>query len=59
MPRIFADLLITKADANKDESLILGETYEEVAGLVERVLKMAERLGNDRVCAFWMRIWMV
>ena len=35
MPRIFAQLLITKAAADEDESRVLGETYEEVAGLVK------------------------
>ena len=28
-------MLLTRADADEDESRILGETYEEVAGLVE------------------------
>ncbi len=49
MPRLFADLLITRAAADEDESLILGETYEEVSGLVKRVLAMASRLGDSRV----------
>ena len=49
MPRIFAQLLITKAAADEDESRVLGETYEEVAGLVEQVLSMAARLGDERV----------
>jgi CheY-like chemotaxis protein/HPt (histidine-containing phosphotransfer) domain-containing protein len=48
IPRIVAGLLLTQAAANH-ESLILGETYEEVAGLVERVLEMAARRGDERV----------
>jgi len=49
MPRIFAQVLLDRAAADLDSSLILGETYEEVVGLVERVLEMAARLGEDRI----------
>ena len=53
MPRIFAESLFDRAAADLDKSLILGETYEEVAGLVQQVLEMAERLGDERVlCIF-------
>ena len=49
IPRIFASTLLASAAADEGESLILGETYEEVAGLVDRVLEMAARLGDERV----------
>ena len=49
MPRIFAQLLLTRAEADENESHILGETAEEVSGLVDLLLEMAERLGDERV----------
>jgi hypothetical protein len=49
IPQIFAGLLIARAAANMDESVVLGEAYEETAGLVDRVLDMAARLGDERV----------
>ena len=49
LPRIFASVLISTAAASTDESVILGETYEEVAELVARVVDMGRRLGPQRV----------
>ena len=49
IPRLVAPLLISTANASVDESLVLGETYLEVEGLVERVLEMGRRLGSKNV----------
>jgi hypothetical protein len=49
MPRLFARVLLTAAAADEVESAILGESYQEVAGLVERVLDMGRRLGDAHV----------
>ena len=48
-PRMLAPLLITAACASEEESLVLGETYDEVAELVELVVAKGRRLGNARV----------
>ena len=49
IPRIVAGSLIAQAAADETESLILGDTYDEVTGLVESVLAVAARLGDERV----------
>jgi len=53
IPRMCAGVVVDRAEADAAESLILGESYEEVAGLVERVIGLAARLGDSRVvCIF-------
>jgi hypothetical protein len=50
MPRLFAQkVLLAAAMASPAESVVLGETYEEVTGLVERVVALGRRLGPHRV----------
>ena len=44
IPRLFAPVLLAAASADVDESVVLGETYEEVATLVDRVVAMGRRL---------------
>jgi len=49
IPRIFAQLLLSRAGADMDASLILGETYEEMAGMVDNVIELAATHGDQRV----------
>ena len=48
MPRLFAPLLLAAAAAS-EESVVLGETHDEVAGLVARIVDLERRLGQARV----------
>ena len=49
VPRIFFAMLLRMAGADESESAVLGETADEVGGLVERVLSLSNALGDDRV----------
>jgi len=50
MPRIYADsVLLPAAKADREASLIVGETYEEAVGVPDLVMTLAERHGHDQV----------
>ena len=51
MPRMFAEVLISSAAADEDESVILGETFTDVMGLPDRLCELAGRVGHDKVVA--------
>ena len=52
MPRIFAGAVIKAARANKDASLIRGETFEEARTSPQQVAALAKAYGHDRVVVF-------
>ena len=53
IPRYLYRVLLKAAKASKTESVIVGKSYSQVAGLADMVLEKARRLGHERVvCLF-------
>ena len=49
MPRIYADAVLRAAKANREASLILGETYEEAKTCLARVMELSAEHGEERM----------
>jgi hypothetical protein len=49
MPRIYADAVLRAAKANREASLILGETYEEARTCLARVMELSAAHGDERM----------
>eukprot|EP00900_Chrysochromulina_parva_P011351 jgi/Chrpa1/20216/Chrysochromulina_OHIO_Genome00005646-RA len=49
MPRIYADAVLRAAKANREASLILGETYEEAKTCLARVMELSAAHGEERM----------
>ena len=49
MPRIYADAVLRAAKANREASLILGETYEEARTCLSRVMELSAAHGDERM----------
>ena len=52
MPRIFAEAVLQAARANREASLILGESFEEARSSPEVVMELSAAHGDDRVVVF-------